>query len=170
MGPLVLPAGQAGGHVTASPASPLQLSRWAHGLTSRLFQINWLPAAAGTMASAVNTVQPAASSLLSQPRLTAHCQAGLGGPVRGGRSSTADCRARGYVTTWHTAYVSVLLSTGGVLDFDNDTVKAYLLITYLLELSYFNLCRMPNKQLNKLSPMLKLAFRSIIKLLPMLSM
>ena len=118
---------RAGDHVTASPASPLQLSRWAYGLTSRLFQINWLPAAAATMASAVNTVQPAASSLLSPPRLTAHCQAGLGGPVRCLHSSTADSRARGYVTTWHSAYVSVLLSTGGVTNFDNDTVKAYLL-------------------------------------------
>ena len=118
---------RAGDHVTASPASPLQLSRWAYGLTSRLFQINWLPAAAATMASAVNTVQPAASSLLSPPRLTAHCQAGLGGPVRCLHSSTADSRARGYVTTWHSAYVSVLLSTEGVTNFDNDTVKADLL-------------------------------------------
>ena len=42
-------------------------------------------------------------------------------------SSTADSRARGYVTTWHSAYVSVLLSTGGVTNFDNDTVKADLL-------------------------------------------
>ena len=79
------------------------------------------------MASAVNTVQPAASSLLSPPRLTAHCQAGLGGPVRCLHSSTADSRAQGYVTTWHSAYVSVLLSTEGVTNFDNDTVKAYLL-------------------------------------------
>ena len=169
MGPLVLPAGQAGGHVTASPAPSLTPAVVTLGTWSHITIVSDKLVTAATMASAVNTVQPAASSLLSQPRLTAHCQAGLGGPVRGGRSSTADCRARGYVTTWHTAYVSVLLSTGGVLNFDNDTVKAYLLTTYLLELSYFNLCRMPNKQLNKLSPMLKLAFRSI-KLLPMLSM
>ena len=135
---------RAGDHVTASPASPLQLSRWTYGLTSRLFQINWLPAAAATMASAVNTVQPAASS--KQPTLPAAADGTLpgwaGGPVRCLHSSTADSRARGYVTTWHSAYVSVLLSTGGVTNFDNDTVKADL-STYLPELSYFkNLCRM----------------------------
>ena len=86
MGPLVLPAGQGWGHVTASPASPLLLSLWAYGLTSRLFQINWLPAAAATMASAVNTVQPAASS--KQPTLPAAADGTL--PGWAGRASAVS--------------------------------------------------------------------------------
>ena len=76
---------RAGDHVTASPASPLQLSRWTYGLTSRLFQINWLPAAA-TMASAVNTVQPAASS--KQPTLPAAADGTL--PGWAGRASAVS--------------------------------------------------------------------------------
>ena len=126
MGPLVLPAGQGWGPRHCLPSltpAVVTLDIWSH--------ITIVSDKLVTSSSHNGQRSKHSAARSKQPTLPAAADGTLpgwaGGPVRCLHSSTADSRARGYVTTWHSAYVSVLLSTGGVTNFDNDTVKADLL-------------------------------------------